>query len=168
MQLTLEQQETVEANMPLAVFLAKRRAQQRKDMANLDEYLAAAYLGLCEGVADYDPARNRKLSAWLSQKIAWAFATGKRRAGMMVLPEGDALPEERGAAADLEAVEARVDLERLLALADLTPRDRRILERRMEGASLRELAEEEGLSHVRVHELYHRALRRMREAANAA
>lgn len=67
---------------------------------------------------------------------------------------------------DLATMDARLTLDWLLR--HVTDRERGIMQRRIEGKTLAEIGQEEGLTSVRIRQLEQKAFGRMRKAAHRA
>ena len=103
--------------------------------------------------------RGAPFAAWLIRIAAHAVADQSTRAAREVPSADD--PPERGVTPDMEAIEERV---RLFRLVDQLPGDQRhvIFERFVEQRSIREIAQQLGRTEGAVKQLQFRALRNLR------
>lgn len=168
--------------MPYAIRQAVRFAAMYS--LDRDDCIQQAALGLCHGVDQYDHGRGVKPITYLSH---WAFAylqmllrnkhyreRGRVQSLDALAACGDAVPDWLEALGHCDpeyaelspGAEAMVEIERLIVLADLNPREEQMIRELARGIRPIDVAKQHGVSRERVRQITEAARQKMRKAAS--
>jgi RNA polymerase nonessential primary-like sigma factor len=176
-------------NLALAAWVAKkvRRLSRLARLLPWEDARQAAMLGLVQASRRYDPARCPRFAGFACWAIRAAVQEAARRAVAVTVPaqvvqgtvsrlRSDALQAAAAACrgsltlADCTPLPApaagpRPEEELGPLLEGLPPRPRQVVQRRLEGHTLREVGRELGVTRERARQIEVSALSRLREAA---
>lgn len=116
-----------------------------------EEALSEAYLAMCQALEEYDPARDAAVSTWLYRAIYWRMIDRLRSVhGRTNRPRRIPTVPLEYAPAEASCLDDgpdRVDRDDLLSfVASRGPTCRRLVRMAVDGVTIRELAEEAGVS----------------------
>lgn len=148
-----------ERHKGLVFFSAQKLAQ--KFGGSREDYLGHLFLRFARCVASFDPARGIAFSSYFSGRLIGEF---RQRQGR---PLGQ-LPEHHDQAAPVANDVAEEQLEQVWnAMTILSPRHAVVIEQRLQGATLQEIADDLGISRERVRQIEGKAIVRLRRELGA-
>lgn len=166
--LTDSQRELVESQLWVGRWVANRFRRRARDDFEFDDFLAAAYLGLCYAAMNFDVERGFRFVTFAQWYCFWEIKKIIYDRSVIRVPRGHnplkfKTIEPRGQFDVADRAPELIDLPELTeAIKKLTERERFLMERMREGYRESEVAVMLGISRERIRQIKETAFARLR------